>query len=414
MSEAAKEEPKKPKSAKISLKEIYPDAIEIFKFQPKSSGSIKDSAVVVLDTNALLVPYGLSSESLEGIEKVYTELVKQNRLFVPAHVAREFANERTGKLTELYQRLKQKMSKVQEIEIDNYPLLASVEAYEKLRKIETDIRELQGKQRSALKETIEHVQQWRADDRVSLLYGRLFTDGLIHEPELTEEFMQDLENRNNLKVAPGYKDSKKILNYEGDLVIWYTILDLGKRFKRSLIFVSGETKGDWFHRSDNEPIFLKYELVDEYRRASGGETFQLLKFSAFLKLLGANTKIVEEVQINEAQTQKASDRPAISSTLEFLIRQSVQTEAKQKGFEINELRNAEFQDVSDRTRFDLTYGLTDITGAGRTAAQVRVKGFCNEKFVALPRITVMTFRWDENGGGPKENNVFFSAGGSPS
>jgi len=70
---------------------IFPDASAVFTCRPSPLAEAKDTACIVLDTNALLVPYGSSAQTLSEIEATYRRLLKENRLAVPAHVAREFA-----------------------------------------------------------------------------------------------------------------------------------------------------------------------------------------------------------------------------------------------------------------------------------------------------------------------------------
>ena len=80
---------------------IYPDAAGIISWSPRSLEDVKDSAVVVVDTNALLVPFGTGKASLDEIGKTYRCLIDQGRLAIPGHVVREFAKTRVAKLQEL-------------------------------------------------------------------------------------------------------------------------------------------------------------------------------------------------------------------------------------------------------------------------------------------------------------------------
>ena len=59
----------------------------------------------MLDTNTLLVPYTTSKESLKQIEETYKTLIGQERLVIPAQVAREFAKNRASKIGEVFQQL---------------------------------------------------------------------------------------------------------------------------------------------------------------------------------------------------------------------------------------------------------------------------------------------------------------------
>ncbi len=46
-------------------------------------------------------------------------------------------------------------------------------------------------------------------------------------------------------------------------------------------------------------MYPRYELVDEFRRKSGGQSFHMVKFSRFLELYGATNEVVEEIKKEE-------------------------------------------------------------------------------------------------------------------
>lgn len=106
-------------------------------------------------------------------------------------------------------------------------------------------------------------------------------------------------------MPPGYKDYREgdlvSRNPAGDLIIWFSILELANRGK-DIIFVSSEQKADWWHRSSDESsinLYPRYELVEEFRRVSQGKSFHMLSLSSFLALFGANESIIEEVKDEE-------------------------------------------------------------------------------------------------------------------
>lgn len=76
---------------------------------------------------------------------------------------------------------------------------------------------------------------------------------------------------------------------------------MGKIHKKDALLVSGEEKPDWWHKSEGQPLYPRFELFDEYRRASGGRSFHIASFSKFLDLYGASEQVVEEVRQTEIQ-----------------------------------------------------------------------------------------------------------------
>src|SRR5262249_23484684 len=141
---------------------------------------------------------------------------------------------------------------------------------------------------------------WEWNDPVSLLYGTLFPKEVVVDTakphnDIREEHARRFAN----KIPPGYKDQSNEHQGIGDLLIWLTILELGSARQSSVIFVSGEEKADWWHRSEHQYLYPRYELVDEFRRASGGHSFHIVKFSKFLELFGASDQVVAEVRAEE-------------------------------------------------------------------------------------------------------------------
>jgi hypothetical protein len=57
---------------------IFPEAEPLFTAQLKPLAELKDTAIVILDTNALLVPYNIGKESLEQIRITCKKQLQQN------------------------------------------------------------------------------------------------------------------------------------------------------------------------------------------------------------------------------------------------------------------------------------------------------------------------------------------------
>jgi len=278
---------------------IYPEAEIIFTADLKSLSQIKDEALVVLDTNALLVPYGIGKESLDQIRQTYEGLVSSQRLVIPGQVAREFAKNRSSKIGELFQQLTRKRS-IPGLQKGKYPLLESLDEYQQVLRLEKTIDKHLRDYKEAIGTVLDRIREWTWDDPVSLLYGELFGENVVFDPQFEEDDIQaEFQKRQLHQIPPGYKDAAKDDQGIGDLLIWHTILKLGESKKQSVIFVSGEQKADWWHRSEGQALYPRYELVDEFGRHSNGQTFHIVQFSRFLDLYGVSATIVQEVREEE-------------------------------------------------------------------------------------------------------------------
>jgi uncharacterized protein YutE (UPF0331/DUF86 family)/rRNA-processing protein FCF1 len=281
---------------------IFPEVAPLFSTYVKSLETIKSDAIVVLDTNALLVPYSIGKESVGQIRETYKKLVLASQLIIPGQVAREFANNRANKILELFQQLTRKQSSVPNLQKGKYPLLESLPEYTETIRLEKEIDSLLKEYRKAISSVLDHIRSWTWNDPVSCLYSELFTEEMIFDlPIDKDEVKKELRRRQIHQIPPGYKDASKDDSGIGDLLIWFTILEIGKSKAKDVIFVSGDQKTDWWHRVEGQALYPRYELIDEFRRESGGNSLHIVQFSRFLDLYGASESAVEEVREEEGR-----------------------------------------------------------------------------------------------------------------
>ena len=137
--------------------------------------------IFVIDTNALLLPYTTSSDSLKEIKKVYEQLIKENRLIIPGQVAREFAKNRPEKLKQIFQTLNSKQSKLPTITLGDYPLLKELSEYTTLKETEKQINDLIKDYRKKILEVRDQVKNWNWDDPISIAYKDIFKGNVSDE-----------------------------------------------------------------------------------------------------------------------------------------------------------------------------------------------------------------------------------------
>lgn len=285
---------------------IYPDVEGIFAFTPRPISELKKDALIILDTNTLLLPYSVGPNSIKEIKQTYQRLVRQKRLIIPGQVAREFAKNRTNKITELFQQFNRKKTPKYPSQ-GKYPLLEGIEEYQEVLRLEHELNEMERKYSQSISVVLDKIRSWGWNDPVSLIYHDLFSNDVVYDPEIDRTVItKDLEKRQAYKLPPGYKDAAKDDQGIGDLIIWYTILDLGKKQKKNVLFVSADQKPDWWCQSEGQPLYPRYELIDEFRRISEGRSLGIIKFSDLMGLYGADESVVEEVRKEESQLRISS------------------------------------------------------------------------------------------------------------
>jgi hypothetical protein len=290
------------------LNVCFPDAAAIFNFRHKKFADIKNQCVIALDTNVLLAPYSLSDKDIASIESIYHRLSEENRLLIPAQVAREFARNRSAKLGDLVKTLQDQISKTGNPLGTQFSFLRLVPEYISALTLSQEIERKEKELADTLRRVLNEVRTWETTDPIWEIYRQKFESSIVElEAEALKNFNDELKFRNRHSIPPGYKDDKKADEGSGDLIIWKTILQEGKKRKSDMVFVTMEKKPDWWTQSANAPLYPRFELLEEFRAETGGQTIQLMRFSDFLEKFGAVEEVVQEVKRVENQTAASED-----------------------------------------------------------------------------------------------------------
>ena len=298
------------------IAELYPDAANSFLAPSIDLASAKETADIVLDANALLLPYNAGAESLAGIAGLFAKLTTAGRLVIPAQAAREFAKHRPRKLADLLQGFSDRISKFSIPSMPSYPILEGAAEYIALQDTFDKLKALDKEMKAAASNLLDLMKSWRLNDPVSAAYRNAITGDVIIECKEEQTTLRDeLLHRYSLSIPPGYKDAGKDDGGIGDFVIWKTILQIGAEHKRPVIFVSGDEKADWVYSAGNVAIMPRYELVSEFARASGGNPFFIIPLSSLLRLYEGDSSSVTELQRAE---ERAIELRAGTKSLEDL------------------------------------------------------------------------------------------------
>ncbi|SFD76130.1 PIN domain-containing protein [Flavobacterium phragmitis] len=281
------------------LDKVFPEADKIFSFQYEALEKIDKNCIFILDTNVLFVPFDASEKSTSEIKEILKKLKDKNKLFIPARVAREFANNRAKRIGDLFLKVRQTKENLNSgpYKLDDYPLLEGNSNYKSVKDKFSQISSLIKESRNLLDNIETDIKTWNWDDAVSKIYKEIFTADTIIEVQKTEsEIIKDLQFRIDYKIAPGFKDSAKIDDGIGDLIIWTTVLEIAKSKKTDIVFVSNDQKNDWFYKQDKIGLYPRFELFDEFRRFTDGKTIHIINFPKFLELRKAKTETINDVK----------------------------------------------------------------------------------------------------------------------
>lgn len=364
----------------------FPDAKGLFGIGLTSLVDFKEAAVVALDTNVLLVPFGTGPGTLAELRRTYSALVSANRLVIPAQVAREFAKWRPIKLAEIMDMIEKRRSH-EPLMLADYPLLRDMPEAAAVRSLQTEYRTFVKKYQAAVGKLATRVRDWQFKDPVSQMYGELFKgENVIDIDEDPGALAEEMEIRYSRGLPPGYKDSTKEDGGPGDFVIWKTLLAVGRERKCDLLFVTGEEKADWWQRASGRPFLPRLELVDEYRRASDGHSLLLTSLADLLRLFGAERNTILEVQaeentvlermsLSEVSAERAFSSRSVDMAIGSWLRERFGSERVRVG--------DGFPDFLCRSADDRTLGVEWMVADRQHHVGLRIKRVLNEVQVAL-------------------------------
>ncbi|WP_338811973.1 PIN domain-containing protein [Bernardetia sp. Wsw4-3y2] len=291
------------------LESVFPEADKVFSSNYPTIEEIKKKCIFILDTNILFVPFDTSEKSLAVIGEIFKQLKVDSRLFLPARVAREFAKNRGKTIGDVFLKIRQKKNGLNSggFKIDDYPILEHNDDFIKLKENFSAIRKLISESRELFSNIENYILSWNWNDPVSNTYKEIFTPDIVIEMKKSQEDLEkDLKFRIEHKIPPGFKDSGKIDDGVGDLIVWQTVLEIGKDKNMNVILVSNDQKNDWYYIQDKTGLYPRFELFDEFRRFTNGNSIAMINFPQLLKMYNASEDIVDEVEnsIRELQEHK--------------------------------------------------------------------------------------------------------------
>jgi hypothetical protein len=287
--------------------------------------AIWQDAYFILDTNVLLNLYRYS----EKTRKEFIELLKadsiKNRIWIPHQVAYEYSKNRLDTISFQQQAYKSIQDDLAELIISfqnktlqkykRHPFVNSSEIHDKLSALANEIS------RDLEKKSILHIESTQND----VIYDTLLQifDGKIGEAlKDVKVIYQEADKRYEAKTPPGYSDTKNKNGVEkyGDFLIWRQILDFAKLdTKRSIIFVSDDSKEDWWRIFRGKTIGPRPELVQEILEEAGC-MFHMYNSDGFFEYFSEHIKkqveaeILEEIK-NVRLQQESFSRASVTRTL---------------------------------------------------------------------------------------------------
>ncbi|GAA2171142.1 hypothetical protein GCM10009846_03950 [Agrococcus versicolor] len=284
------------------------------------------SGRIVFDTNVLLNLLRYSKANRDDFLEVMSQL--EDRLWLPHQVALE------------YLRNWREVSSEQKRELQR--LIAEIEGMKPPRGLESmratstlDAQRISKEWEAAkagLRTLVEReglaVETQRHDDgepeethsKITELYegkvGEAFGDDRI--PTLTAEALKRIK----AKTPPGFEDRGKDDGGVGDVFVWLQLLEFADRESAPIIFVTDDTKSDWWHKHRGERLGPRTELIAEFTARVGQPVLfyssrRFLEVAKETAVATPSTEVIEEAGSVAKMWSTLVDRSTLMSATEM-------------------------------------------------------------------------------------------------
>lgn len=248
-----------------------------YKPQPKEFEKLWQEGIFVFDTNVLFDFYRYSEDTINVWFSIFEEL--KDKIWIPHWVGLEYhrgLEERIREQVEKYtSTIKDLENFSRKIKTQREHPFLSKELQEKAQLFYEEYNKELSAQKRKLKDLIVDNP---VKEKIAQIIGDNIGDDLSEEEKAT--IIKDGDIRLPQGIPPGYIDYKeKIkrpgLDKYGDFIIWKQIIKYATDNKKPIIFVTFDTKEDWYKviSFNNSKILCgpRPELIEEFCKLSGSD-----------------------------------------------------------------------------------------------------------------------------------------------
>ncbi len=246
-----------------------------YKPQPKEFEKLWQEGIFVFDTNVLFDFYRYSEDTINVWFSIFQEL--KDKIWIPHWVGLEYhrgLEERIREQVEKYtSTIKDLENFSRKIKTQREHPFLSKELQEKAQMFYEEYNKELSTQKRKLKDLIVDNP---VKEKIAQIIGDNIGDDLSEDEKAT--IIKDGDIRLPQGIPPGYIDYKeKIkrpgLDKYGDFIIWKQIIKYATDNKKHIIFVTFDTKEDWYKviSFNNSKILCgpRPELIEEFCKLSG-------------------------------------------------------------------------------------------------------------------------------------------------
>jgi hypothetical protein len=309
-------------------------------------------AIFSFDANVLLDIYRFSLQSRDELLNLMTEY--RERIWIPHQAAYEFHDNRLTVIDEVHKTSDSLLQGIQNLlklindDCKQHPYLTTELVSELKPNLEMGLSKI-----SAAK--TQHPDLI-SDDSLGRRIAQIL-DGRVGSPYSAKQrkaLNEEIDRRYAEEIPPGYLDVKKKSKEgaRGDAIVWLQMINYAKTQNKSIIFVTRDSKDDWWLRHAGKTLQPRPELRREFTEKTG-HTFYAYTTSRFIQLANENLgKKISEAFIAEAEQLADNSAPQwpdfiANESLAFEINRRLRSKGTidqaQEDNQLPELEHARFQ-----------------------------------------------------------------------
>jgi PIN domain-containing protein len=228
-------------------------------------------ALITIDANVLLNLYRYRPSTRAELLALLKSLT--HRLWLPHQAGLEFFQNREGVVATERKRSTEPLAEFRKV-------LATLDSRQGHPFVSPGLRKalatIEKRLEKELKANADNVRALEKDDQILSDVMAIFA-GRVGEPFSPPEMAHvatEGEERYRQQVPPGFEDRKKDREHRryGDLILWRQVLAEAKRRESSVIFVTDDSKADWWLKTDGR-MSPHPHLRQEFAREIGAEFY---------------------------------------------------------------------------------------------------------------------------------------------
>src|SRR5579859_710619 len=230
---------------------------------PEEFNELWKNCVFIFDASVLLDLYRSTAKTRDVLLKILGKV--KDRIWLPYQAAWEYQENRLDVIAKeraLYSELRDTLDGL----VNSVQQKMHNHAVESAEKIKVEPEAATKKIIAIIDEGANQHPDLLASDHIRTTITELFhrrVGNKLDEKRLASIY-QEGPKRYEQKIPPGYKDAEKGgIRQFGDLVIWMEILEQAKTMKHPVVFVTSDTKEDWWWKHGQSTVGPRPELVQE-------------------------------------------------------------------------------------------------------------------------------------------------------